>query len=134
MKWLTAKQKRPADARDERGAVAIEFLGTFIFIFFMVLITWQGFLAMNALTQANSAARDASRAESVEVGAGQDAGMNALGASLQSGSVISCGSSGGDRVSCEAEVNVPVIAAGPWGEALPDFTVSRSATMPAGGN
>ncbi|WP_033420453.1 hypothetical protein [Nesterenkonia alba] len=110
----------------------MEFLGTFLWVFVMVLVTWQGFLAMHALSQANTAARDAARAESVTPGTGPTQGAAAVSESLHSGTSVSCSPIAPDSaVSCTAEVEVPVLGMDWVAEMFPEWRVSRSATMPA---
>lgn len=120
-----------ARSKSDRGAVSLEILGTMIFVVMMVLFAWQGLLAMHALSQANTAARDAARAESIALNTGESAGIAALSQSLQSGSSISC-SPGAASVRCTADVNVPVLSIGWAGDAISPVSISRSATMPRG--
>lgn len=109
--------------------MSIEFVGTMALVLIMLMIAWQGFLGMHALTQANSAARDAARAESTAAGTGGAAGMRALSESLQSGSQISCRTVG-SSVICDASVQIPTIIGDGW-EGMP--SISRSATLPRSG-
>ncbi len=133
MRMSTARRRVGRLARkNERGTVGLEFLGTMIFVFIMVVFAWQGFLAMHALSQANTAARDAARAESLAAGTGTSAGLDALSSSLRPGSSVSCGGSGGSSITCTADVNVPIIGTDFWWDPLPATTISRSATMPTG--
>ncbi|WP_300343839.1 TadE family protein [Nesterenkonia sp.] len=130
MRYADTHPRTPRHSK-ERGSLSIEFAGTMVFVLLMVFFAWQGLLAMHALSQANSAARDAARAESISVGSGYSSGMNALSRSLQPGSSIRCNRSAHtSRVTCQAEVNVPIIRIGVLGDALPSTTINRSATMP----
>lgn len=126
------KRLRRARGAGERGVIALEFVGTFGLVLAMVLIVWQGMLAMHALSEANYAARDAARAEVMRSGTGPSAGQNALSAHLQDTSFISCSSSTG-AVTCEAEVDIPLIASSVIGDGVHGPSVTRSATMPAVG-
>lgn len=118
--------------KQEQGTVVLEFLGTMIFVLIMVVFAWQGLLAAHALSQANTAARDAARAETLGSD-GERAGQNALSQSLQEGSGINCWRSpGGQDVTCEADVNVPILGTPWWNDVVPAATITRSATMRLG--
>lgn len=124
---LELKQGRKR--RGERGAMTIEFVGTIFIVLMMLMIAWQAFLGMHALTQANSAARDAARA--VTLGHdGRTAGKQALSRSLQSGSEVTCSQIAGG-VTCRAQVKIPSIL-GDRFSSMPSIT--RSATMPRSGD
>lgn len=127
-------RKDRQQTKNEQGTVGLEFLGTMIFVFIMVIFAWQGFLAMHALSQANAAARDAARAESQTAGTGSSAGLSALSASLRPESSVTCGGPVGSRVTCSADVNVPILGVPWWGDTLSATTISRSATMPISSN
>lgn len=112
----------------ERGAITLEFVGTVAVVLVMMLTAWQGLLAMHALSQTNTAARDAARAASL----GEDwneAGRAALSESLQEDSHVECVRDAAD-VTCTAHVNVPLINIGGTGSAIPPMTMTREATMP----
>lgn len=126
---MTWGQRRKSPSSHERGVIALEFVGTFGIVLAMVLIVWQGMLAMHALSEANYAARDAARAEVMRSGAGQVAGETSLSSHLQSGSDILC-SLDGDAITCRAEVNIPIIGSEVIGDGLHGPSVTRSATMP----
>ncbi|GAB3044696.1 TadE/TadG family type IV pilus assembly protein [Sediminivirga luteola] len=113
----------------ERGSISIEFVGTIGIVLVMLLIALQGLLAMHALSQANSAARNAARAETLSTGSGQAEGLAALSSSLRAGSSVRCTNRSSD-VTCEARVQVPMFAIGWLTELMPPMSVSRSATMP----
>lgn len=116
----------------QKGAVSIEFAGTF-FMFLILLITAiQAMLAMFSLSQANSAARNAARSEVLIPGSGNFAAQQAVSPGLRKAGVTSA--CHGARVhngsiTCEVTVAVPVLAANTplW---LPNVKVTRSATQP----
>lgn len=118
----------------ERGSATIEFTGTFFIWLIIVMVCLQAALAMFALSQANSAARNAARAEVVTVGAGQAAGKAALSAPLRSGSSTSCTSSAmvssTGSVTCSATVAMPILALDWITEWVSPVTVTRDAEQP----
>ena len=59
----------------ESGQTSLEFVGTLFMWLVIVLVTLQILLAMFALAQANSAARNAARSEVISAGSGQAAGL-----------------------------------------------------------
>lgn len=124
LKRLQQQRRSP-----ERGVITLEFVGTFAIVLGMVLIVWQGMLAMHALTETNYAARDAARAEVLINGSGSAAGENALSSHLREGSSITCETSS-DAVTCQAEVRIPLITSTVLGGGIHEPTVTRSATMP----
>ncbi|MGO1398447.1 MAG: TadE/TadG family type IV pilus assembly protein [Brevibacterium yomogidense] len=118
----------------ERGSATIEFTGTFFIWLTIVMVCLQAALAMFALSQANSAARNAARAEVVTVGAGQAAGKAALSAPLRSGSSTSCTSSAmvssTGSVTCSVTVAMPILALDWITERVSPVTVTRDAEQP----
>lgn len=118
----------------ERGSATIEFTGTFFIWLTIVMVCLQAALAMFALSQANSAARNAARAEVVTVGAGQAAGNAALSAPLRSGSSTSCTSSAmvssSGSVTCSVTVAMPILALDWITEWVSPVTVTRDAEQP----
>lgn len=120
------RRRRPDN---ERGAITLEFVGTMVAVLLMVLFAWQGLLAMHALSQANSAARDAARAETLYPGDGETAGKSALSQSLQDGSTVSCPPPS-SSITCTARVKMPVITNGLVGDVIPPVWITREATMP----
>lgn len=122
--------KQGRKRRGERGAMTIEFVGTIFIVLMMLMIAWQAFLGMHALTQANSAARDAARAASLG-DHGPTAGKQALSRSLQPGSNVTCPPSFGSSVTCQARVQIPSILGDRFSN-MPIIT--RSATMPRSGD
>lgn len=118
----------------ERGAVSFEFIGTFGLYMVLLLVAMQAMLAMFALAQANSAARNAARAEVISAGSGEQAGLDALAAPLKkSGAQANCtvtvpGATG--EVRCDVTVQVPVFNLSWLDQWIPPLEVSRFAIQP----
>lgn len=116
----------------QKGAVSLEFVGTF-FMFLVLLVTaLQAMLAMFSLSQANSAARNAARAEVLNPGSGVAVAQQAVSPGLRDAGVST--SCSGARVhngsiTCKVTVAVPSLGtdASMW---LPTLKVTRSATQP----
>lgn len=116
----------------QQGAVSLEFVGM-LFAFFIILVTaLQAMLAMFSLSQANSAARNAARAEVLNPGSGVTAAQHAVSPGLRDAGVST--SCSGTRVhngsiTCKVTVAVPNLGTDSslW---LPTLKVSRSATQP----
>ena len=94
----------------QKGAVSLEFVGTF-FMFLVLLVTaLQAMLAMFSLSQANSAARNAARAEVLNPGSGVAVAQQAVSPGLRDAGVST--SCSGARVhngsiTCKVTVAVP---------------------------
>jgi len=116
----------------QKGAVSLEFVGTF-FMFLVLLVTaLQAMLAMFSLSQANSAARNAARAEVLNPGSGVAVAQQAVSPGLRDAGVST--SCSGARVhngsiTCKVTVAVPSLGtdSSMW---LPTLKVTRSATQP----
>lgn len=117
-----------AGRQAEHGAVSIEFLAGSVVVFAAVLIGLQALLAMHSLSQANSAARNAARAESIVAGSGVAAGNFAVSESLRAGTTTSCAN--GAEIRCTTTVSVPVLNISWLEERVPPMQVSRTAVFP----
>lgn len=116
----------------QKGAVSLEFVGTF-FMFLVLLVTaLQAMLAMFSLSQANSAARNAARAEVLNPGSGVAVAQQAVSPGLRdAGMSTSCSGARvhNGSITCKVTVAVPNLGtdASMW---LPTLKVTRSATQP----
>lgn len=115
-----------------KGAVSLEFAGMLV-VFFIILVTaLQAMLAMFSLSQANSAARNAARAEVLNPGSGVAVAQQAVSPGLRKAGVST--SCSGARVhngsiTCKVTVAVPSLGTDSslW---QPTIKVTRSATQP----
>lgn len=115
---------RPGQSR-ERGAVGIEFLGASVILLAAGLIAVQLMLAMQALTQANTAARNGARAEAIAMGTGTPAAYAAVSESLRSGTRAHC--SGMKNITCTVQVDMPYLGVNWISQVIPPVTVTRTA-------
>lgn len=109
----------------ERGAVSIEFLGTATLLLAAGLIALQLMLAMHAMSQANSAARNGARAEAISVGTGTAAAHAAVSESLREHTRARC--SGGSDITCDVEIDMPMLGIDWVQDRVPPLTVTRTA-------
>lgn len=120
-------------AAAECGQASLEFVGTLFMWLVIVLVTLQILLAMFALAQANSAARNAARSEVISAGSGQAAGRNAVADPLKrSGVQSSCSTTGGSRgsVTCRVSITVPMLGLHWIPQWVPPLVVTRQAVQP----
>jgi TadE-like protein len=106
----------------QRGQASVELLGMLPLLLLGALLVWQLLLAGYAVSSAENAARNASRAE----GLGQDgerAARESLSFGLERGSTVEIE---GDRAT--VHVRIPIVAPGIDSE---DLTVSRDAELPS---
>ena len=68
---------RRGDAQSERGSLTIEFLGWLPWLLAITLVAWQLLLVVGAATNAESAARTAARAASMDEG-GSEVALEAV--------------------------------------------------------
>lgn len=111
----------------EAGVVSIEFLGSFVMVVAAALIGLQLLVAGHTLTQANSAARNGARAETITPGTGTSAAYSAVSSSLRQDTHASC--SYGSEAACTVQIRMPLLGVS-WLESLPRPTVTRTAVMP----
>ncbi|MCT4355557.1 pilus assembly protein [Streptomyces sp. Je 1-79] len=95
--------------RDDRGQVAIEFLGMVPLILITLAVLWQCVLVGYTFTLAGNAADEAARAGAVG-GDCQEAGRRHLGGAW-SGAEVACPTSG-DMVQATVKLKVPVLIPG----------------------
>ncbi|MFJ9827609.1 TadE/TadG family type IV pilus assembly protein [Streptomyces sp. NPDC101160] len=96
--------------RDDRGQVAVEFVGMLPLILLTLVLLWQCVLIGYTYTLAGNAADEAARAEAV----GDDceaAATRHLDGAWKSGASVTCGSSGG-MVHVTVTLRVPVLFPG----------------------
>lgn len=116
----------------QRGAVSLEFAGMLV-VFFIILVTaLQAMLAMFSLSQANSAARNAARAEVLNPGSGVAVAQQAVSPGLRDAGVSTTCSGArvhNGSITCKVTVAVPNLGTDSslW---LPTIKVTRSATQP----
>jgi pilus assembly protein CpaE len=106
----------------QRGQASVELLGLLPLLLLGALLVWQLLLAGYAVSSAENAARNASRAE----GLGQDgekAGRESLSFGLERDAKVEIE---GDRAT--VHVRIPIVAPGIDSE---DLTVSRDAELPS---
>ncbi|MGX6451668.1 TadE/TadG family type IV pilus assembly protein [Brevibacterium paucivorans] len=129
IKQLMAKKR-------EKGVLSLEFVGTFGVFLFLLAIAFQAMLAMFALSQANSAARNAARAEAMMPGTGPGAAQSAVSPGLQAQGVQTTCSGGhnpkGD-VTCKVSLGVPVFNMPDAPQWFPEIRVTRASTQPVTG-
>ena len=112
-----------ADARrGERGQASVELLGMLPLLLLSALLVWQLLLAGYAVTSAENAARNASRAEALGED-GEDAARDSLSFGLEDGAVVRIE---GDRAT--VRVRVPIVAPG---ISNGDIAVERDAELPS---
>jgi hypothetical protein len=127
------RPRRPAGCAGEQGSVTIEFMGWMPWLFAITAVVWQLLLYVGAVTNAESAARSAARAASMDEGGSEvaiDAVPNWLTEHTQARRHPDrdCDASGAEEGSVVTVcIQVPIIA--PWisSEML---RVERSAEMP----
>ncbi|MFF8607321.1 TadE/TadG family type IV pilus assembly protein [Streptomyces sp. NPDC015346] len=100
----------PASYRDDRGQVAIEFLGMVPLILLTLVLLWQCVLVGYTYTLAGNAADEAARAGAVGDDC-QEAGMRHLDGAWAAGAQVSCPPSG-DMVQAKVRLQVPVLFPG----------------------
>ncbi|MET9373310.1 TadE/TadG family type IV pilus assembly protein [Streptomyces sp. NPDC002992] len=108
--------------RDDKGQVAIEFLGMVPLIVLTLVLLWQCVLVGYTFTLAGNAADEAVRAGAVE-GDCQGAGMRHLEGAWAAGASVACAPSG-EMVRATVRLKVPVLFPGAIG--FP-FTVTGEA-------
>lgn len=111
--------------RPDSGVVSIEFLGTATLLLAAGLIALQLMLAMHAMSQANSAARNGARSEAISVGSGTAAAHAAVSESLREDTRAHC--SGLDDITCVVEIDMPMLGIDWVQDLVPAVTVSRTA-------
>lgn len=121
----TVLRTSPPGRRRDSGVVSIEFLGTAALLLAAGLIALQLMVAMNAMAQANSAARNGARSEAISVGSGTAAAHAAVGESLREDTRAHC--SGLDDITCTVEIDMPVLGIDWVQDLVPPFTVTRTA-------
>lgn len=118
------KIPRPRRTR-ESGVVSIEFLGTAVLLVAAGLIALQLMLAMHAMSQANSAARNGARSEAISAGTGTAAAHAAVSESLREGTRAHC--AGLDDITCVVEIDMPLLGIDWVRDLMPPLTVTRTA-------
>ncbi|MFJ7075056.1 TadE/TadG family type IV pilus assembly protein [Streptomyces sp. NPDC098781] len=105
-----------ARLRDDRGQVAIEFLGMTPLIILTLVLLWQCVLVGYTFTLAGNAADEAVRAGTASEGqsACEEAGLKHLPDSWQGDAAVKCGASGG-YVTADVKLRVPVLFPGAIG-------------------
>ncbi len=112
--------------RGEGGWLSLEFVGMSFFLFLTLMALVQVAAATFTIAQANGAARAAARAATLNHGAGgRAAAADAVSAALRDG-LQAVGGSTGDGQHWSVTLRVPKVL-----PRLPDWTVTREATMPA---
>lgn len=114
-----------APRRRESGVVSIEFLGTATLLIAAGLIALQLMLAMHAMSQANSAARNGARSEAISVGSGTAAAHSAVSESLREDTRAHC--SGLNDITCVVEIDMPMLGIDWVQDFMPAVTVTRTA-------
>ncbi|MFG2838828.1 TadE/TadG family type IV pilus assembly protein [Streptomyces zaomyceticus] len=98
---------------DDRGQVAVEFLGMVPVILITLALLWQVVLVGYTYTLAGNAADEAARAAAVGDDCGE-AALRHLDGAWRSGASPSC-STGGGMVTAVVEIRVPVLVPGVGG-------------------
>lgn len=117
----------------DKGSITLEFVGTFAIYLFLVALAFQAMLAMFSVSQANTAARNAARAEVLQAGAGQQAAYQAVSPGLrETGVNTSCSGSRGPKgeIKCEVSLGMPIFNFKDAPDWAPKLRVSRSNTQP----
>lgn len=118
----------------QRGSVSIEFVGTLFMYLIIVLVALQALLAMLALAQANSAARNGARAEALSPGTGVSSAQAAVTAPLRNSgtSAVCTGSRGRNgEITCTVTIKMPMLNLTWMPNWVPQQSVTRSAVQPA---
>lgn len=113
----------------ETGVVSIEFVGTLTILIGSVLIGMQLLLAGHTLSQANSAARNGARAESITTGTGELAAHNAVSSALKDKTVANCTRSI-ESARCSVSIQMPMLNIAFLSDWFTPMSVTREATMP----
>ncbi|MGW7429578.1 TadE/TadG family type IV pilus assembly protein [Streptomyces sp. NPDC054861] len=96
---------------DDRGQVAVEFLGMVPLILLTLVLLWQCVLVGYTFTLAGNAADEAAREAAVD-GDCAGAARRHLDGAWASGASVDCGPSGGGMVRAEVGLRVPVLFPG----------------------
>lgn len=109
--------------RSQRGQASIELIGMLPILLLSALLVWQLLLAAYAVTSAENAARNASRAQALGDD-GEEVGEDSLSFGLDDGAEVRVE---GDRAT--VRVRVPIVVPGISSDAL---SVERDAELPSG--
>lgn len=118
-----------AHLSSEKGVVSIEFVATLTFLICASLIGMQLLLAGHTLSQANSAARNGARAESIQAGTGSIASHDAVSSALADKTTAHCSRST-QSANCSVSVQMPILNIAFLSDWFTPIYVTRSATMP----
>ncbi|MFG3100558.1 TadE/TadG family type IV pilus assembly protein [Streptomyces sp. NPDC048182] len=105
---------------DDRGQVAVEFLGMLPTVLITLAVLWQLVLVGYTWTLAGNAADEAVRAATAAgpgafQGACREAGVDKLPGAWEGGAEVSCGGSGSGFVTADVRLRVPVLFPGVLG-------------------
>lgn len=120
---MRAERGTRARLRSERGQASVELVGMLPLLLIAALLVWQLLLAGYAVTSAENAARNASRAEALGDD-GREVGEDSLSYGLDEGAEVQIE---GDRAT--VRVRIPIVVPGLSTDGL---SIERDAELPSG--